>query len=167
MAAQLSFACRSYERRSVGCEFSAHLPPRAGPWGASWNACVVLHFKTRCLGLLALRTPRPATGVFWAVSVSGPKCPRGCPRKRGVSEGVSDGVSPGPFGPRAPECPKSGPRVSTECQRRCPGHSGDILGTLFGPSGARGPKGPGDTPSDTPSDTPCFWGHSRGHSGDT
>ena len=60
-------------------------------------------------------------------------------------------------------CPESVPGVS----KRCPGHSGDTLGTLFGHSGARGPKGPGDTPSDTPSDTPHFRGHSRGHSGDT
>ena len=35
-------------------------------------------------------------------------------------------------------------------------HSGDILGTLFGHSGARGPKGPGDTPWDTPGGTPVF-----------
>ena len=74
---------------------------------------------------------------------SGPNCPRSveCPRKRGVSEGVSDGVSPGPFVPRAPQCPKSVPRVSPECQ----------------------PKGAGDTPSDTPR----FRGQSWGHSGDT
>ena len=43
----------------------------------------------------------------------------------------------------------------------------DTLGTLFGHSGARGPKGPGDTPPHTLSDTPRFRGHSRGHSGDT
>ena len=49
--------------------------------------------------------------------VSG-ECPQECPRKRGVFEGVSDGVSPGPFRPRAPECPKSVPRVSPECRAR-------------------------------------------------
>ena len=48
--------------------------------------------------------------------------------------------------------------------KRCPRHSGDTLGTLFGHSGARGLKGLGDTPWDTPSDTPRFRGHSRGHS---
>ena len=72
--------------------------------------------------------------------------------KTGVSDGVSHGVSPGPFGPRAPECPKSVPRVSPEC----PGHLFDTLGTPFGHSGAGGPKGPKDTPWDTPSDTPVF-----------
>ena len=48
-----------------------------------------------------------------------------------------------------------------------PRHSGDTLGTLFGHSGAWGPKGPGEALSDTPSDTSRFRGHSRGHSGDT
>ena len=55
------------------------------------------------------------------------------------------GVSLGPFGRRALECPKSVPRASPEC----PGHLFDTLGTLFGHSGARRPKGPIDTPSDT------------------
>ena len=75
-------------------------------------------------------------------------------------------MSPEPFGPRAPECPKSVPRVSPECQKGVPDTPGTLSGH-FGHSGARGPKGSGDTPSDTPSDTPHFWGHSRGHSGDT
>ena len=35
-------------------------------------------------------------------------------------------------------------------KKRCPGHCGDTLGTLFGHSGARGPKGPRDTQRDTP-----------------
>ena len=97
------------------------------------------------------------------MSPSGPKCPRECPRKRGVSAGVSDGVSPGPFKPALQSVQKVSrvPRVS----KRCPEHSGDTLGTLFGHSGAQGPKGPGDTPSDTPADTPRFRGHARGHSG--
>ena len=38
------------------------------------------------------------------------------------------GVSLGPFGPRAPECPKSVPRVSPECQEGVP----DTPGTLSG-----------------------------------
>ena len=57
---------------------------------------------------------------------SGPKCPREC----GVSK----------------KSPESVPGVS----KRCPGHSGDTLGTLFGHSGAWGPKSPRDTPKDTP-----------------
>ena len=82
----------------------------------------------------------------------GPEVSPGVSPKTGVSPGVSHGVSPGPFGPRASECPKSVPRVSGTPFR----HSGDTLGTLFGHSGARGPKGPGDTPWDTPGDTPVF-----------
>ena len=38
--------------------------------------------------------------------------------------------------------------MSRECPSGC--HSGNTLGTLFGHSGARGPKGPRDTPRDTP-----------------
>ena len=54
--------------------------------------------------LQALQPPRPATGVsraLWARSVPG----------------VSLQVSLGPFGRRAPECPKSVPGVSRECPR--------------------------------------------------
>ena len=101
---------------------------------------------------------------------SRPKCPRSVPRVSpktwGVRGSVRRGVS-GPFGPMgsgvSKKCPESVPGVS----KRCPGHCGDSLGTLFVHSGARGPKGPGDTPPDTLSDTPSFRGHSRGHSGDT
>ena len=60
--------------------------------------------------------------------------------KMGVSEGVSHGVSK--------RCPDSVPGVS--------GHLFDTVGTPFWHSGARGPKGPGDTPWDTPLDTPSF-----------
>ena len=83
--------------------------------------------------------------------------PPACPRKGGVSEGVSDGVSPGPFGPRAPECPKRVPRVSPEC----PGHLFDTPGTRFGHSGARSPKGPG-TPRRTLPRTPPIFGDTLG-----
>ena len=62
---------------------------------------------------------------------SGPKSPRECPRKRGVSEGVSDGVPPGSFGPRAPKCAKSVPRVSPECQRGVPDTPGTLSGHLL------------------------------------
>ena len=101
---------------------------------------------------------------------SGPKCPRsvpesvpengGCPRE------CPTGCPRDPLGPGL----RSVQKVSRECPQsvRTPfWHSGDTLGTLFGDSGARGPKGPGNTPSDTPSDTPHFRGHSQGHSGDT
>ena len=106
---------------------------------------------------VALRSRRPATGVSRALRarVFRGVSPRVSP-KTGVSEGVSHGLSPGFFGPRAPECPKSVLRVFPECQKRCPRRSGDTLGTLFGHSGARGPKSPGDTPWDTRSDTPVF-----------
>ena len=112
---------------------------------------------------LRLRSRRPATGVCRALrarSVPGVS-PRVSPKMGGVRGSVRRGV-PGAL--RAPgsgvskKCPKSVPGVS----KRCPGHSGH---TLFGHSGARGPKGPGDTPSDTPPDTPHFRGHSQAHSG--
>ena len=87
----------------------------------------------------ALRSRRPTTGVSrvlrarvsWEVSP-----------KTGVSDGVSHGVFQAPFGPRAPECPKSVPRVSPECLDTFL-TPGDTLGTLFGHFGVRGPKGPG------------------------
>ena len=68
-------------------------------------------------GTLGLRHRRPPTGVS---------------PKVGVSDGVSGGVSPGPFGPRAPECPKTVPRVSPEYQkvsRTLRGHSRDTFWT--------------------------------------
>ena len=67
---------------------------------------------------------------------SGPKCPGSVPR--GVQK----------------VCPESVPGVS----KRCPGQSGDILGTLSGHSGARGPKGARDTPRDTPGTLPGHFG---------
>ena len=99
-----------------------------------------------------LENPRPATGVSRALRARSVECSRECPRKRGVSEGVSDGVSPGPFGPRTPECPKSDPRVSPECQRgvrTLRGHSRDTFWTLRSP----GPEEPWRHPV----------GHSLGH----
>ena len=59
-------------------------------------------FRTfRCVFCLkfCFATPRPATGVFRALPAQS-------------VPGVSLGVSLGPFGPRAPESPKSVPRVS-------------------------------------------------------
>ena len=98
---------------------------------------------------LRLRFRRPATGVSRALRarVSLRVCP-----KTGASDGVSHGVSLGPFGPRAPECPKSVLRVCpqsvTKVSRTLWGHFRDT----FGHSGARGPKGPRDTPWELP----CF-----------
>ena len=86
-----------------------------------------------------LQPPRPATGVSRAL------------RARSVP-GVSLGVSLGPFEPRAPECPKSVPRVSPECQKGVPtlqGHSRDTFWTLRSP----GPEGPERTPRGTPRGT--------------
>ena len=77
-----------------------------------------------------LRPPRPATGVSQALrarSVSG-SVPESVPENRGVSGSASQRVSPGPFESRAPECPKSVPRVSPECL----GHLFDTPGTLSG-----------------------------------
>ena len=42
--------------------------------------------------------------------------------KTGVSEGVSD-EAPGPFWPRAPECPKKCPESVPGVSKRCPGHA--------------------------------------------
>ena len=83
---------------------------------------------------------------------SGPKCPRSVPENKGFPRecptGCLRGLSrPGSGVPK--KCPESVPGVS----KRCPGHSWETLGTLFGHSRARGPTSPGDTPSDTPSNT--------------
>ena len=78
-----------------------------------------------------LQRPRPATGLG--------KCPGSVPRGvSGALQTPGSGVSK--------KYPESVPGVS----KRCPGHSGDTLGTLFGHCGGRGPKGPRDTPRDTP-----------------
>ena len=77
---------------------------------------------------------------------SGPKCPgvSGSALSRGVRGSVTWGAcrplrAPGSRVSR--KCPESVPGVSNGC----PGHSRDTLGTLFGHSGAWGPKGPADT----------------------
>ena len=87
------------------------------------------------LPLQGLQPPRPATGVSRAL------------RARSVP-GVSLGVSLGPFAPRVPQCPKSVPRVSPECQKGVP----DTLGTLSGhfldtpePGARRAPETPRGT----------------------
>ena len=60
------------------------------------------------------------------------ECPRRCPRKWGCQRECPKGCPR----PRAPECPKSVPRVSPEC----PGHLFDTPGTLSGHFGPEGPK---------------------------
>ena len=94
--------------------------------------------------------------------------PRVSPKTGGVRRSVRRGVSGALRAPGSgvsKKCPESVPGVSgTPCW-----HSGDTFGTLFGHSGAWGPKGPrdtrrtlrrtppvfGDTLGDTPRDT-CF-----------
>ena len=64
-------------------------------------------------------------------------------------------MSRGPLWPRAPECPKSVPRVSPECPDTFltpRGHSRDTFWTLRSP----GPEGTSRHSVDTPSDTPHF-----------
>ena len=99
-----------------------------------------------------LRHRRPPTGVSDGVSP-----------KIGVSDGVSGGASPGNFGPRPPECPKSVPRVSVECQkgvRTLRGHSRDTFWTLR----SAGPEGLSGHPPGHSVRHPDFRGHSVGHS---
>ena len=111
-----------------------------------------------------MRHHRPLTGVsraLWA-HVS-PGVSDGVSPKIVVSDGVSGRVSRGPFRPRAPECPKSVPRVSPDC----PGHLFDTPGTLPGhlldtpEAGARRTLG---TPPGHSVRHPDFRGHSIGHS---
>ena len=121
-------------------------------------------------GARSRQTCDPASLLQESLGPFGPEmsreCPRECPRKWGVSERVSDGVFPGPFGPRAPECPKSVPRVSAECQKGVPDTlrtlSGHFLGTLE--RGAR--RAPG-TPRRTLLEHPPFSGTLSGTLGDT
>ena len=110
--------------------------------------------SAQCLGSLdrlpVPRAPQHLRGLSWHVLILLVHL-----------DGLQPQESLGPFGPEvsrecpsgclwhsrvSKKCPESVPRVS----KRCPGHFGDTLGTLFGHSGARGPKGTGDTPRDTP-----------------
>ena len=82
-----------------------------------------------------LQPPRPATGVSRAL------------RARSLP-GVSFGVSLGPFAPRAPECPKSVPRVSPECQKGVPHTPGTLSGHFSDtpePGARRAPETPRGT----------------------
>ena len=122
-------------------------------------AYVYWFFFPLVLKAFQLQPPRPAKGVSRALRARSvprvsprvsPKrgcpreCPKGCPRALLISPGL-----------------RSVQKVSQECPRsvklRCPGHSGDTLGTLFGHSPKRpgtplltlprtsGPKGPRDS----------------------
>ena len=127
-----------------------------------WARSVELtFFQAAWFATLVLRTHRPATGVSRALA---PKClrecPRECPENRGVQGSVPRSVSAA--------LQASGPRVSKKCPesvlgvlKRCPGHSGDTLGTLFGHSG---PEGPRRHSVGHFLEHPGFHGHSRGHS---
>ena len=71
----------------------------------------------------------------------------------GVSLRVSLGVFLGPFGPRAPECPKSVLRVSPECRKGVLDTLG-ILSGHFWTLRRPGPKGPQRHPEGHSRDTP-------------
>ena len=103
------------------------------------------------LSALVLRHPQPPT----ASDPSGPKCPGECQRERPRKSGCPREC---PWECRAPECPKGVPRVSPACQK-VSGHSGGTLGTPFGHSGARTPKGPRNTPPGHSLGHPDFRGH--------
>ena len=95
------------------------------------------------LGLPTVLWLQPPRTCYRGLSgPSGPKCPGS------VLRGVSGAVRA--LGSAVSKtCPESVPGVS----KRCPGHSGDTLGTLFGHSGhpeghsrdTSGPKGPRDS----------------------
>ena len=110
-----------------------------GASGNSWTSQTSPHFagsETTCKEGQELQPLRPATRVSWAL------------RARSAS-GVSLGVSLEPFGPRAPECPKSVPRVSRGVKKvswTLRGHSRDTFWTLRSPA----PEGRRDTPRDNP-----------------
>ena len=118
-------------------------PPPSGNWVGPF--CIQFpNCQSIKTSIVSERVANPP-GCYRSLSgPPGPKCPGSVPR----------GVS-GPFGRRAPECPKKCPESVPRVSKRCLGHFGDTLGTLCGHSGARGPKGPRDTPE----------GHSRDTSG--
>ena len=85
--------------------------------------------------LFTLRTPRPATGVSPALrarSVSG-SVPESVPENQGVAGSVRWSVS---------GVSKKYRKSVLGVLKRCPRHSGDTLGTLFGHSGARARRAP-------------------------
>ena len=87
--------------------------------------------------IYSLRTPRPATRVSRALRTQ--SVTRVSPRVSPVSDGVSGGVLKALGDTQvSTKCPKRVPGVS----KKCPGHSGDTLRTLFGHSGGRGRKPP-------------------------
>ena len=95
-----------------------------------WHTAAGVFFVTFCetFWLLAPRLAIPPACYRSLSALRARSVPGVSPRVSPKMEGLSDGVSPGPFGPRAPECPKSVPRVSPEC----PGHLFDTPGTLSG-----------------------------------
>ena len=103
----------------------------------------------------------PPTSYRGLSSPSGPGVPISVPESVPENGGVRQSVPRRRGVPGALWAPGSG--VSKRCpesvfgaSKKCPRHSGDTLGTLFGHSRARGPKGPGNTPWDTLPDTPVF-----------
>ena len=118
-------------------------------------------FRWKCL-LVRQKLCDPADQLQESLGPFGPECPGECPH--GLSHGVSYGASSGPYRPRAPECPKSVPRVCRGVVldtfltlRR---HSRDTSWTVrrAGPEGLRG------HPLGHSVGHRRFRGHSRGHS---
>ena len=79
--------------------------------------------------MLCAKALQPPPTCYRSLSgLSGPKCPRGVPR-------VVSGALRSPGSGVSKKCPESVPGVS----KRCPGHSGDTLGTLLDNSEPEGP----------------------------
>ena len=76
------------------------------------------------------------------------ECPRECPRKSECPRECPGECLAGPSAP-GPRVSKRSPESVPGVSKRCP----DTPETLSGHSGARGPKGPRDTPPNTLSDT--------------
>ena len=95
----------------------------------------------------------PPTSYKGSLGPFGPECPGECPRKQGCLTECPTECLCGPKGSVSGALRATGSGVSKKCPESVPrvsgtpfSHSGDTLGTLFGHTGTRGSKGPGDTP---------------------
>ena len=70
------------------------------------------------------------------------ECPRECARKSGCVRECPGECVRGPLGPTSQRVSKRCPKSVSGVSRRCPGHSGDTLGTPLGALWGPGPKGP-------------------------
>ena len=128
-----------------------------GPIGAQIHHLSFLTPKVACKNTLLhremLRSRRPATGSFGPFGPECPgECPRQCPRKRGCLTECRTGCFRAPSSGVSKKWPES---VSGVSKKGVPDTPATLSGH-FGHSGARRPKGPGDTPWDTLSDIPVF-----------